>query len=74
MTTIIISYLVFHILCGVLTYGITFGHFQRKWPSLAEEGKSGDRSFAFSIAAYGPIGLFASLTLSDFAKHGLKFK
>ncbi len=61
------------IACGVLAYGLTFGHFQRRWPGIAKEMRSNHRALALLLAIVGPLGVFIALTNGS-AKHGLKFR
>lgn len=69
----ILSLLVIWAMCGAFAYGITFGHFQRKWPSLADKEVAEDKMVAIVMAVCGPIGLIASYILSERVKYGLKF-
>lgn len=69
-TIIIVGY----IISAILTYGIIFGHFQGKFPTLAEKDKRTDMGFACWVALWGPIGLIIGFLLSGFAQHGLKFR
>jgi len=70
----VIIVLIVWIACGVLTFGITFGYFQREFPLLAEEGGHSDRMLALLFAAFGPIALITTFFLSGCLKHGIKFK
>ena len=69
-TIIIVGY----IISAILTYGITFAHFQGEFPTLAEKNKKSDMGVACCFALLGPIGLITSFLSSDFAQHGLKFR
>lgn len=62
------------IICGIVTYGITFGHFQGEWPTIAKKKYRQDMAFAVGFSFLGPIGLVLSFLMSGFAEHGLKFK
>lgn len=66
-------YIVGWIVCGVLTYGITFAYFQKKYPIIARESYREDMGIAVFYGLLGPIGLFVILVSSGFAKYGLKF-
>ena len=68
------TFIVFWIICGVLAYGITFGHFHRNHPSIAEKNYRQNMSFSVGIGLIGPIGLIVIFFHSGFAEHGLKFK
>ncbi len=70
ITFIFIGYLC----CSILSYGITFAHFQGKYPTIAEEEYGEDKAFAIGMSIGGPLSLWASYFSSGFAKHGLKFK
>ncbi len=59
------------ILCGVIAYGRTFAHFQRKYPTLAAEYVDEDQIFALAMAAIGPFGLLISLIMG---RHGMMFR
>lgn len=61
------------IICGILSYGITFGYFQNKYPRMAEKRWVEDFRFAVFFGILGPIGLSVSFPLSGFVKYGLKF-
>lgn len=68
-------YLAFHLLCGVLSYGIFLGYFQREFPTIAEETLREDIGTGILLALpFGPIGLIIGFLMSGFCKHGLKFK
>ncbi|HYF34275.1 MAG TPA: hypothetical protein VD994_03205 [Prosthecobacter sp.] len=62
------------IVCGILGYGVTFAHFQDKWPQLAYRDRREDAGFAAMVAISGPIGLFAALLFSGFAANGLRYR
>ena len=66
--------IVIWIICGILTYGITFGYFQGGWPEISEKGYRQDMSFSVFFGLLGPIGLIISFFISGFAEYGLKFK
>lgn len=66
--------LIIWIICGILTYGIHFGYFQRKYPELAEKNYKKDMGDAILFGLTGPIGLCVSFLESGMAEHGLKFK
>lgn len=60
-----------YLACSFLTYGITFGYFQGKYPN---QWTSFDKAFAFVYSLFGPLGLFLSFLLSDFVSYGLKWR
>lgn len=49
------------VFCGFLAYGRALAHFQRKYPTSADEYRNADRVFALFQAALGPGGLVVSL-------------
>lgn len=59
---------------GFLGYGISFGFFQRKFPTIAVEGRLGDQIYSAFIAVNGPIGLIAIVLGSGFCRYGLKWR
>lgn len=67
-------YLVFHLVCGVLAYGIIFADLQRRLPKRGPDYYRRDLSYSVYIGILGPIGLTVSLIVSGFAEHGLKFR
>ena len=75
MTTILI--ITGWLICGLVTYGLTFACFQHAFPSIAKEYEDKDRRRALYTGMFGPIGLVAIITLlfseGYYFKHGLKF-
>jgi hypothetical protein len=56
---------------GFLSSGVFYAHFQRKFPSIADDNRREDAAAGvFFGLVFGPIGLFLSLFLSGFLKHG----
>lgn len=70
----LIIFIIFHIICGVLAYGITFAHFQREFSLTSHEDVGINRVLALFMACSGIVGLVIIYIFSDFAKHGLKYK
>ena len=62
------------VICGILAYGISFAHWQREYPTLAESSYREDMGFSILWIPLGPLGLIITYFLSGFAEHGLKFK
>jgi len=56
---------------GVLAYGRTLAHFQRKYAIIAEDIYHENRLFAWAMALIGPIGLFVSVALG---RHGFMWR
>lgn len=61
------------VIAGVLTMGWTYGHFQGKWPTLAEDphSKSNDRMFAIMLGIIAPAGLMVVIINGGY-KYGWK--
>lgn len=59
--------------CGVMGYGLTFAHFQRKWAYWAKRDLYFDFGFSIWIGITGPIGLVLALFMTSCGKYGLKF-
>lgn len=58
----LLIYGVFHLVCGVLAWGIDFAYFQRGWPTLAKENYKRDLKVAIVTNIIGgPIALFVGL-------------
>jgi len=67
------------VVIGVFTYGAVFGHWQNKYPDIAEEWYGRDMAIAIGYGLLGPIGLLgamlgAKLCKDSLFKYGLKFK
>lgn len=60
--------------CGLLAYAGTFGHLQRKWPSIAADGYDTDRLLSMAISVTGPIALVGTFVMSGGYPYGLKWK
>lgn len=60
--------------CGVVTYGGTLAHFQRKYTCIARKDHASDVAFAFIVGLFGPIGLVACLLTCDGFKRGFQWK
>lgn len=64
-------------LLAPLSYGLTFGYFQRRFPGLAGRDYYGDRSFAahFGLMTFFlPLLILVPFFCSDFGRYGLKFR
>jgi len=62
------------VICGVLSYGITFAFYQKQFPTIAKEHYDAHKSFATKMAMFGPINLLAALIVYGGYKHGFKWK
>ncbi len=72
--TYLLLYALFHLACGVLTYGILFAYVQRQYQSIAIDHVREDAAMSGLVALFGPVGLFIALINSGFAKHGLLYR
>ena len=70
----LILFIVFYIVCFILTYGIDLAHFQGEFPTFSEVTIREHKCGAFMMGFFGPFGLFAELIETDFCKHGLMFR
>lgn len=57
--------LVCWIVIGVFNYGMTFGHFQNNYPSLADIMRTEDIVFSIFCAILGPIMLLVFLIIKS---------
>jgi uncharacterized membrane protein YraQ (UPF0718 family) len=65
-----------YVVCGVLTYGWTFGWFQNRFPGIAAHCYKDDMAYAVFVGIFGPVGLCGILTLMAVHRsyEGFKFK
>lgn len=68
-------FMLFYVICGVLTYGLTIAHFQKAYPSIAKETYHDDVHFARLISLLGPGSLLGFMLFKGFKsfEHGLQF-
>lgn len=59
---IIISWVVI----GIFNYGMTFGHFQNHWSSIADIGRTDDIILGIFCGMFGPATLLAFLAIKIF--------
>lgn len=59
--------------CSILTFGYWYGHFQRKWPTIARQDEVTDFRAGILFALGGPVTLFV-LFIFDALKEGLQFR
>ncbi len=71
----------FWVICGVISYGLVFGYFQREFPNIAEKHYRRDMNTALVVAFGGPFGLLGTLCamfswggFSEVSKHGFKWR
>jgi hypothetical protein len=70
----LVLYLIIHLLCSVMAYGIFFADFQGITPpAAAQEYRRLDQGAALFFSLLGPLSLLFAFLISG-AKHGLKFK
>ncbi len=70
----LISFIVFYIVCSILTYGIDLAHFQGEFPTFSEVTIREHKHGALGMSFMGPFGLIAVIIETDFCKHGLMFR
>lgn len=61
------------IICGIISYVLYFGYFQREFKRTADEMYYSDKRMSFLFSLMGPIALL-SILLCGLYKHGFKFK
>ena len=61
------------VFCSLLSYGLTFAYFQRKYVWIAENEYRQDMIFSIVWSLAGPISLVLSIVLGNFRKYGIKF-
>lgn len=69
---IVISILIFWIICGYFQYGYYFAYFQKEYPRLAKKDYEQDKRIALETSFFGPIGLLISF-YGGYTKHGRKY-
>lgn len=72
----LILFIMFWGVCGVLSYGLGFAYWQRKWPNLAKEDYEHDRRWSAFLALLGPFTLIAYFVNAGYSggKYGFKWK
>ncbi len=73
MIYLLLAFLVYLIL-AVVIYGLTFAHFQREYPSIAESEVSDDREFALMMAVAAPFSFPVVFCSCAKSKHGLMYR
>ena len=68
----LVLFILFWIICSMLSYGFSFGYFQRKYPVLTDDDYWEDMLFSFPYGILGPTALFVIIFLKGY-KYGLKF-
>ena len=56
-------YIAVWLVCSVLTFGLSFAYFQRKYPYTAESNYKEDFGFCFTLGLLGPLAFIAFLIL-----------
>ena len=62
-----------YLICMVLTFGITLGYFQNRFPVIAKKTCREDIGFAVVMSIIQPVGLFVAFTMSGFVVYGIRF-
>ncbi len=60
------------IACGILAYGRFLAHWQREFPSIADECQDSDRGMSFALALAGPLALPAAFACCR--RHGFMWR
>ncbi len=66
---VIITYLI----CCILSYGMSFAFWQRKFPNIAPHAYRSDIISSIMFSLLGPISLLFTYFNTNFAKYGFKF-
>lgn len=71
----LILYIIFHIICGIIAAGILLAYIQKEFSAIALYFLSLDRIFCWSLGLLGgPVALAVALLSTDWAKCGLQWK
>ena len=62
------------VVCSVLSYGLSFAYFQRKYPMLAKRDYRRDMLVCVVISLVGPMSLILTLINFRSFKYGMKFR
>jgi len=54
------------IVIGIFNYGMTFGHFQNNWQTIADLHRKEDMLLALFLGVLGPLTLLAFLIIKSF--------
>ena len=68
----LVLFILFWVVCSVLSYGFLFGYFQRKYPLLTDDDYWEDMLFSFLCGIFGPSALLVIIFLKAY-EYGLKF-
>lgn len=74
---LLILYLIFAVICSVLSYGLMFGYIQRCFKSMAQQDYYYDMLlsiFAGCLTLLFPLSFIIIFILTEHNKYGLKFK
>ena len=69
MSTLAIIETIVWLLLGFAGSGMQFAHYEREWPSIAEEGRAQNRFRCIMWILAGPLNLLASLVVCNW-NHG----
>ena len=68
-------YLIVHIICGTLTYGIFLADVQNEFPYIADESCREDMGVSVLLSLFPqPMVLLVVYLYIGFAEHGIQFK
>lgn len=67
-------FIILWVISGILAYGISFAHWQRSFPLIAKESYIEDVILSISFGLFGIFSLMVLIILTNFVKHGIKFK
>ena len=62
------------VVCSVLSYGLSFAYFQRKYPALAKRDYKKDMLTCAFWSLFGPMSIVAMIINIRSFKYGLKFR
>lgn len=74
IAALVISTVLFYVVCGAFAYTIGFAHYQREFPDLAVRAYAADRRFNLIMGLFGPVALPGALFVSKWLRHGLKWR
>ena len=77
MILFVIIFVIIWLFCGFLAYGMVFADLQGQFPNdeyFTRECRHSDQMMAKLFGFFGPIGLISAVIITDWMKHGLKWK
>lgn len=67
------TYIIIHIICGIISYGGIFAYVQKEFESIARSHYRENMAMSAMTGFFGPIGLIVVFFNTGFFKHGFKF-